>query len=120
MRFHQLGPNFPEELIDVQLEGDAVFLCGAGVSFPQLPGFERLVTNVYARLGEERTPAEEHAFTAKRYEEVLGALARRLVRSNDVIDAAAIELQVPAVADTTHHDVLIRLSRDSLPVDTMT
>lgn len=114
MRFHQLGPDFPEELIDDLLEGDAVFLCGAGVSFPQLPGFERLVTNVYARLGEERTPAEEHAFTAKRYEEVLGALARRLVRSNDVIDAAAIELQVPAVADTTHHDVLIRLSRDSI------
>jgi len=114
MRFHQLGPDFPEELIDDLLEGDAVFLCGAGVRFPQLPGFERLVTNVYARLGEE------HAFTAKRYEEVLGALARRLVRSNDVIDAAAIELQVPAVADTTHHDVLIRLSRDSVPVDTMT
>lgn len=112
MRLYPLGPDFPEALVDDLLEGDVVFLCGAGVSAPQLPNFRDLVLNVYNRLGEERTPAEDHAFQAFRYEEVLGALSRRLVRPDDVIDAAAAELQVPANPDTAHHDVILRLSRD--------
>lgn len=114
MRLHHLGPDFPEALVDELLEGSVVFLCGAGVSAPQLPNFRDLVLNVYNRLGEERTPAEDHAFEASRYEEVLGALSRRLVRSDDVIDAAAAELQVPANPDTAHHDVILRLSRDQV------
>lgn len=114
MRLNPLGPDFPETLVDELLEGNVVFLCGAGVSSPQLPNFRDLVTNVYDRLGEQRTPAEDHAFQASRYEEVLGALSRRLVRSDDVIDAAAAELQVPANPDTGHHDVILRLSRDQV------
>ncbi|ANL49431.1 SIR2 family protein (plasmid) [Rhizobium phaseoli] len=114
MRLHHLGPDFPEALVNELLEGNVVFLCGAGVSAPQLPNFRDLVLNVYNRLGEEHTPAEDHAFQASRYEEVLGALSRRLVRSEDVIDAAAAELQVPANPDTAHHDVILRLSRDQV------
>jgi hypothetical protein len=95
VRLHQLGPDFPETLVDDLIEGNAVFLCGAGVSAPRLRNFRDLVLNVYDRLGEQRTPADEYAFQAFRYEEVLGALSRRLVRSEDVIDAAAAELQIP-------------------------
>lgn len=112
MKFHPNGPDFPEALIDDLLEGDVVFLCGAGVSAPQLPNFRDLVLNVYDRLGEDRTPAEDHAYNAYRYEEVLGALSRRLVRPDDVIDAAAAELRIPGVPDVSHHDVILRLSRD--------
>ncbi|WP_392712076.1 hypothetical protein [Rhizobium ruizarguesonis] len=91
-----------------------VFLCGAGVSAPQLPNFENLVRQVYASVGEERTPAEEHAFSVGRYEEALGALARRLVRADDVIDATAEILRVPAEPDITHHTLILRLSRDGI------
>lgn len=112
MIFHSLGPDFPEDLINDLLEGDVVFLCGAGVSAPQLPNFETLVQRVYAFVGEERTPAEEHAFSVGRYEEALGALARRLVRADDVIDAAAEILRVPAEPDINHHAIIVRLSRD--------
>ncbi len=71
MIFTPLGPDFPEDLINALLEGDVVFLCGAGVSAPQLPNSENLVRQVYASVGEERTPAEEHAFSVGRYEEAL-------------------------------------------------
>ncbi len=114
MIFTSRGPDFPEDLINDLLEGDVVFLCGAGVSAPQLPNFENLVRQVYANVGEERTPAEEHAFSAGRYEEALGALSRRLVRADDVIDATAEILRVPADPDVTHHAVILRLSRDGI------
>ncbi|PYE31963.1 SIR2-like protein [Rhizobium sp. PP-WC-1G-195] len=114
MIFTPLGPDFPEDLINSLLEGDVVFLCGAGVSAPQLPNFENLVRQVYASVGEERTPAEEHAFSVGRYEEALGALARRLVRADDVIDATAEILRVPAEPDITHHTLILRLSRDGI------
>lgn len=54
MIFTALGPDFPEDLINDLLGGDAIFLCGAGVSAPQLPSFKILVVRVYGRLGEER------------------------------------------------------------------
>ncbi|WP_320188562.1 SIR2 family NAD-dependent protein deacylase (plasmid) [Agrobacterium rosae] len=114
MKFHPNGPDFPEALINDLLEGDVVFLCGAGVSAPQLPNFRDLVLNVYIRLGEDRNPAENQAFETNRYEEVLGALSRRLVRPDDVIEAAAAELQTPAAPDVSHHDVILRLSRDKV------
>ncbi len=114
MIFTPLGPDFPEDLINDLLEGDVVFLCGAGVSAPQLPNFQNLVEQVYARLGEERTPAEEYAFSVFRFEEALGALARRLVRADDVIDATAQILQIPAEPNIAHHAVILRLSRDQI------
>lgn len=114
MIFTSLGPDFPESLIDDLVEGDVVFLCGAGVSAPQLPNFENLVRQVYATVGEERTAAEDHAFSVGRYEEALGALARRLARPDDVIDATAEILRLPAEPDITHHALIMRLSRDGI------
>ncbi|MCF1463518.1 hypothetical protein FS827_19620 [Agrobacterium vitis] len=114
MIFTPLGPDFPEDLINDLLEGSVVFLCGAGVSAPQLPTFANLVRRVYESVGEERNGAEEHAFAVGRYEEALGALSRRLVRADDVIDATAEILQVPAEPDIAHHAVILRLSSDSV------
>ncbi|MBK0022872.1 SIR2 family protein [Brucella pseudogrignonensis] len=112
MRLHPLGPDFPDALVDELLEGDVVFLCGAGVSLPQLPSFEGLVERVYERLGLERTRAENLAFDQKKFEEVLGALSRRLARVEDLFDATRAELTLPAESTTAHHDVLVRISRD--------
>lgn len=39
LRFSNEGPAFPSQLVDALLSGDVVFLCGAGVSAPQLSGF---------------------------------------------------------------------------------
>src|SRR5258707_5319647 len=78
IQFSEGGPQFPSELINAMLSGEAVFLCGAGVSTPQLPGFRPLVDQVYERLKMEPKRAESDAIREGRLEEALGALARRL------------------------------------------
>ena len=62
LRFSNDGPEFPNEFIDSLLTGEVVFLCGTGVSAPQMPGFRRLVERTYETLGVERTVSEQSAF----------------------------------------------------------
>ncbi|WP_295184599.1 SIR2 family protein [uncultured Brevundimonas sp.] len=113
IRFSEYGPSFPNALIDDMLEGKVVFLCGAGVSSPQLPGFRQLVDDVYDRLNVEKTAGEARSCDEGRYEEVLGALARRLSRPQVVGEAVNDLLQI-ADPDLARHRTLIRLSRDLL------
>ena len=72
------GPEFPNAFVDSLLAGDVVFLCGAGVSAPQMPDFGRLVENTYEALSVEKTDSEKSAFEKDLFEEVLGSLSRRL------------------------------------------
>lgn len=45
------GPEIPDRLLQAHEDGDVVFFCGAGISFPAgLPGFEGLVDKLYADL----------------------------------------------------------------------
>ena len=50
IRFSKEGPEFPSQLVDALLSGDVVFLCGAGVSAPQLPDFGGLVAKCFLDL----------------------------------------------------------------------
>lgn len=50
LRFSKTGPGFPFELVDAMLDGKVVFLCGAGISVPMLPGFKDLVTQCFEYL----------------------------------------------------------------------
>jgi hypothetical protein len=111
IRFSEDGLSFPDSLIDEMLEGRVLFLCGAGVSSPQLPGFKELAQKVYKKLGVEMSRAEEEAFKHDRYEEALGSLARRLSNPDAVSDAVAALLVVKE-PDLEHHEMLLRLSRD--------
>jgi len=84
LRFSTEGPVFPEQLVDALLTGEVVFLCGAGVSAPQLPGFKDLVDQCFAGLGMEKSASEEQSFKDGRFEEVLGSLSRRIVNPADM------------------------------------
>lgn len=110
LQFSEDGPAFPNALVDAMLSGDVVFLCGAGVSAPQLPMFGALVNDVYKRLGLEQTTAESNAATHGRYEETLGTLSRRLVNPDQMYQEVAdiLSLKTP---DLEHHKTLLRLSR---------
>ncbi|WP_042292078.1 SIR2 family protein, partial [Paraburkholderia mimosarum] len=111
LRFSDDGPAFPNDLVDRMLDGDVVFLCGAGVSAPQLPTFGELVDQIYQSIGVEPTTAESLAIKKHgRYEEALGAVARRLVNPARIYDEAAGILARPNV-DLAHHRTLLRLSR---------
>ncbi|NTX49108.1 SIR2 family protein [Burkholderia cepacia] len=112
LRFSDDGPAFPNDLVDRMLAGEVVLLCGAGVSAPQLPTFGGLVTQVYERVGVVPTKAESLAIEHWRYEEALGAVARRLVNPQRIHEEVA-DILASAKADLQHHKTLLRLSRAS-------
>jgi len=112
LRFSKEGPAFPSQLVDALLSGDVVFLCGAGVSAPQLPGFGRLVEDCFTNLNVQMNASEEQAFGACRYEEVLGSLSRRIVDPALMLRTIVELLQPPAELNLDNHRTILRLSRN--------
>lgn len=110
-RFSADGPSFPDALLDALLAGEVVFFCGAGVSLPQLPGFQDLVSETFTALDIEMEQGEPGAFADHRFEEVLGSLARRLIHPRRMYETVERLLSPPPGADTTRHDTLLRLSK---------
>lgn len=112
LRFSDHGPLFPATLIDAALSGDAVFLCGTGISAPQLPTFQKLVDQVSKALDVPIDASERLAYEEKRFEEVLGSLSRRLADPAAMVRAASEALAVPAEPNLDQHKTVLRLSRD--------
>ena len=112
LRFSNDGPEFPNEFIDSLLAGEVVFLCGTGVSAPQMPDFKGLVESTYEALGVERTDSEQRAFGKGLFEEVLGALNRRLSDRCAVTRTVSELLTVPDDPVLDQHRTILRLSRD--------
>src|ERR1700730_3224128 len=80
VRFLEQGSDIPDELIRAVTNGNATFLCGAGVSFrANLPSFKKLTERVYAQLGEspKDEPAERNAIASKEYDRALRSLEKR-------------------------------------------
>ena len=111
LRFSEDGPEFPNEFVDSLLAGEVVFLCGTGVSAPQMPDFRCLVERTYEILDVDKTP-EQIAFCENRFEEVLGSLSRRLSDLNAVTRTVSELLAVPEHPILDHHCAILRLSRD--------
>lgn len=105
------GPNLPTAFLDSILASEVVFLCGAGVSAPQLPSFEALVDQIYDKLPIARSSSERRAFAEGRFEEVLDSLEQRLSNPSDVRDTVADLLRVPKDPCLKQHSVVLRLSR---------
>ena len=112
LQFSPHGPAFPSQLVDALLAGDVVFLCGAGVSAPQLPGFGGLVKSCFADLNVQMSPSEKQAFDDYRYEEVLGSLGRRIVDPTLMTKSIVKLLQPPVDLDLDNHRTILRLSRN--------
>jgi hypothetical protein len=118
MRFLPGTPDIPEDLIRNVSDGDAVFLCGAGVSKRVgMPLFDELTSQIYSELGEDpaNEAAEVEAIRRHEYDRALRSLERRiqLPKMPSRVRAAAIKLLTPedglAVPD---HINLLKLSRD--------
>jgi SIR2-like domain len=118
MKFVEAGADIPNELIREVNDGQAVFLCGAGVSVGAgLPLFKELTDQVYAKLGESHgnEAAERIAYDRTEYDRVLRSLEKRthVPGMNSRLRAAVSELLTPpASADLPRHLSLLRLSRD--------
>ncbi|HEV2173122.1 MAG TPA: SIR2 family protein, partial [Nitrospira sp.] len=116
MRFIKDGPDVPERLVQAQEEGNVVFFCGAGVSYPAgLPGFQGLVKSLYSELGESFHPVEQTAFKENRLDSVVYLLERRIGNRSVVREKlwkilAAIDLTDPKSTQT--HRSLLTLSKN--------
>ncbi len=115
MRFIKNGPDVPERLVQAQEEGNVVFFCGAGVSYPAgLPDFKGLVKALYSELGESFDAVEQTAFKENRFDSVVYLLERR-VGSRAVVRAklwkilTGINLTDPRSTET--HRSLLTLSK---------
>jgi len=119
MRFLKDGADIPDDLIRAVNSGDAVFLCGAGVSRRVgLPLFNELTDQVYAELGEEsdNEPAERKAFERAEYDRALRSLEKRTHlpgTHSPVRSAVAKLLAAPAGMGLSDHLALLRLSRNA-------
>lgn len=112
LRFSATGPEFPGEFVDSLLAGDVVFLCGTGISAPQLPDFKTLVDKVYERLDVEQSESQKLAYDQNRFEEVLGSVSRDLANPSAMVEAAAALLAIPAAPELGQARTIVRLSRD--------
>jgi hypothetical protein len=118
MRFLEDGADIPDELIRAVTDGDAVFLCGAGVSLrANMPTFKGLTDQVYQKLGETHTnvTAERWAYEREQYDRVLRSLEKRtfLPRAPSRVRTAVAEiLTAPAGVNVQYHLALLQLSRD--------
>lgn len=118
MRFLEQGADIPDDLIRAVTDGDAVFLCGAGVSkCVGLPLFKKLTELVYQELGEtwHNEWAEKSAFNRFEYDRVLRSLEKRTRRPGTrsrVRNAVVKLLSAPDGVSSPDHLVLLQLSRD--------
>jgi SIR2-like domain len=118
MRFLQGTPDIPDELIRDVTEGNAVFLCGAGVSMRvNFPSFKRLTERIYIEMGEtpQNEPAEDEAMRRGEYDRALRSLEKRthLPKAPSRVRLATAKLlTAPAGLSVPDHLTLLRLSRD--------
>ncbi len=62
MQFVEGGPDIPDEVLRAQEAGLLVFYCGAGISAgADLPGYGKLVDEIYEAIGVDQEPAEIEA-----------------------------------------------------------
>lgn len=118
MRFREDGTDIPDELIGAVVDGNAVFLCGAGVSRRVgLPSFHELADQVYGRLGERcaNEPVERIAFDRGEYDRALRSLEKRTRRPGTESRVRTVVAELLTARDgvaVPDHLSLLQLSRD--------
>lgn len=115
MQFIASGPNIPEELLQSHEDGQVVFFCGAGISYPaDLPGFGGLVDRLYVELGEVPSSVEQSALTNKSFDTAIGLLESRLVGHRQRVRTAIAQILTPNLAKRNAlatHEALLSLSK---------
>ncbi|WP_371377739.1 anti-phage defense-associated sirtuin Dsr1 [Thalassotalea aquiviva] len=116
MQFVKNGPDVPEALIQAHEEGNVVFFCGAGISFPAgLPGFGGLVWELYKLMGITPDEVQQQALKAGQFDTAVSLLEavkqtnewRRDVRHKM---AALLEPDFSKANATSTHRALLQLS----------
>ncbi|MBL3538486.1 anti-phage defense-associated sirtuin Dsr1 [Aminivibrio sp.] len=96
MQFITNGPEIPDSLLHAHEEGQVVFFCGAGISYPAgLPGYEGLVNEIYKRLGTSFNDLEETAMDNGQYDVALNLLEQRIPGQRFAVRKALAQILKP-------------------------
>ena len=120
MRFLPGSPNIPDELLEARDQGDVIFLCGAGVSMPQLPGFAALARRVIDRLGVPSGAPSRVLLERIESGAVIDAPLDQVFQNlkseygADYIDQLVCDLlDTPSGVNTEQHSIILKLSRNA-------
>ena len=114
MQFVKNGPDIPERLLQAHEDGQVVFFCGAGISYPAgLPGFAGLVKGVYDNLAVQPGPEQKAAIDAGQFDTAIGLLERLIVGGRKAVRQALAEILLkPDLSATATHEALLTLGKN--------
>jgi len=119
VRFINNGPEVPDRLVQAHEDGNVVFFCGAGISYPAgLPGFDGLTRSLFEALGEGPNSAEKAALEEKRFDVAIDLLERRIrnrpmVREKIQVILTPKDLVTPASTNTHRAILTLGKSKDN-------
>ena len=116
MQFLKDGPDVPERLLEAHEDGDVVFFCGAGISYPAgLPGFKGLVKGLYARLAVKPDAGQQAAMDAEQFDTAVALLEEKYVGKREQVRTELSKILKPKITDpkaTATHKALLTLSEN--------
>lgn len=116
MQFVKNGPDIPERLLQSHEDGEVVFFCGAGISFPaKLPGFSGLVDRLYESLAISPNPVQLAALKAEQFDTAIGLLEDEIVGGREVVRQNLVEILTPVLTArnaTKTHEGLLTLGKN--------
>ena len=110
MQFVKNGPDIPERLLQAHEDGQVVFFCGAGISYPAgLPGFDGLVKEVYGNLSVQPNREQQAAINAGRFDTAINLLEAEIVGDRKTVRQALAEILLkPDLSNTAATGQLTR------------
>ncbi|MFZ5564360.1 MAG: SIR2 family protein, partial [Thermodesulfobacteriota bacterium] len=110
------GPDIPERLLQAHEEGNVVFFCGSGISYPAgLPDFGGLVKAIYDQVGVCPNDVQHAAIKTGRYDTAVGLLEDDIAGGREKVRKAISEILTPDFTkpkSMATHEALLKLGQD--------
>lgn len=114
-QFIRNGPDIPERLLQAHEDGQVVFFCGAGISYPaRLPGFGGLVAKLYSALSVVPSAVQQSAIKAGQFDTAIGLLEADIVGGRETVRRALADILTPDLSAPNAiatHEALLALSK---------
>ena len=116
MQFFKDGPDVPEVLLEAHEDGEVVFFCGAGISYPaKLPGFKGLVEGLYDRLAVVPDAEQQAAMDSEQFDTAVALLEQKHPGGRQQVREELGKILKPKSTDTkatATHKALLTLSEN--------
>jgi hypothetical protein len=114
-QFIRNGPDIPERLSQAHEDGQVVFFCGAGISYPaRLPGFGGLVAKLYSALSVVPSAVQQSAIKAGQFDTAIGLLEADIVGGRETVRRALAGILTPDLSAPNAiatHEALLTLGK---------